>query len=148
MLVCSLPCGPPSTAQAPSSTRHPVSTLDVNRYLISFIEPPLEQAWTTRRQARYQRDAREPRRRCEDCLQQSDAVNRRTTPAASGRARTAGVPGPCGGEFRCRVDLRGDVVEFTRDPSEIEMVEGIDTELPQPDICDALPIAGKHTLTF
>ena len=50
--------------------------------------------------------------------------------------------------FRCRVDLRGDVVELTRDLSKIEMVEGIDTVLPRPDICDALPIAGKHTLTF
>jgi len=50
--------------------------------------------------------------------------------------------------FRCRVDLRGDVVELTRDPSEVEMIEGIDTVLPRPDICDALPIAGKHTLTF
>ena len=50
--------------------------------------------------------------------------------------------------FRCRIDLRGDVVELTRDASEIERVEGIDTALPRPDICDALPIAGKHTLTF
>jgi hypothetical protein len=50
--------------------------------------------------------------------------------------------------FRCRVDLRGDVVELTRDLGEIEMTEGIDTALPRPDICDALPIAGKHTLTF
>jgi hypothetical protein len=50
--------------------------------------------------------------------------------------------------FRCRVDLRGDVVELTRNPSEIEMIEGIDTELPRPDICNALPIAGKHTLRF
>jgi hypothetical protein len=50
--------------------------------------------------------------------------------------------------FRWRVDLRGDVVELTRDPSKIEMIEGIDTQLPRPDICDALPTAGKHTLTF
>lgn len=50
--------------------------------------------------------------------------------------------------FRCHLDLRGDVVEFTRDPSEIEMIEGIDTRLPRPDICDVLPIAGKHTLRF
>ncbi len=50
--------------------------------------------------------------------------------------------------FSCRINLRGDVVEFTRDPSEFEMIEGIVTKLPRPDICDALPIAGKHTLTF
>lgn len=50
--------------------------------------------------------------------------------------------------FRCRLDLRGDVVELTRDPDEIQQVEGIDTVLPRPDICDALPLAGKYTLAF
>ena len=50
--------------------------------------------------------------------------------------------------FNCRLDLRGDVVEFTRDPGEIETIEGIDTKLPRRDICDLLPIAGKHTLRF
>ena len=50
--------------------------------------------------------------------------------------------------FRCRLDLRGDVVEFTRDSNEIEMIDGIDTKLPRRDICDLLPLAGKHTLRF
>jgi hypothetical protein len=50
--------------------------------------------------------------------------------------------------FRCRIDLRGDIVELTRSPGEIETVGGIDTELPRPDICDALPVAGNHALTF
>lgn len=51
-------------------------------------------------------------------------------------------------QFSCRVDVRGDVVELSRAPAEIEAVEGIDIERPRPDICDALPIAGKHRLTF
>jgi len=50
--------------------------------------------------------------------------------------------------FNCRLDVRGDVVELSRDPSEIETTDSIDTKLPRPDICDLLPIAGKHTLKF
>ncbi len=50
--------------------------------------------------------------------------------------------------FNCRLDLRGDGFEFSRDPSEIEAAEGDDIKLPRRDICDLLPIAGKHTLKF
>lgn len=50
--------------------------------------------------------------------------------------------------FRCNVQLRGDVVEFTHDLRKLEVPDGIDTVPSRPDICNALPIAGKHTLTF
>jgi hypothetical protein len=50
--------------------------------------------------------------------------------------------------FSCRIAVHGDVVELGRDPAKIKTFEFEDNELPRADICDALPIAGKHALKF
>lgn len=61
------------------------------------------------------------------------------------------VPSTYGVWFRCRANVAGDVLEVSRDPSPIDVVDLVEPSrltLPRKDACDALPIFGKHALTF